>query len=63
MLCHFIECSFSGIALSTLLKHNYFEEVGGFGARVYRNNELSNVLREDHPESVKDAVGFMCGFL
>ncbi|KAG6847786.1 hypothetical protein H0H93_006002 [Arthromyces matolae] len=51
---------FLSIALSCLSKHNYFEEVGGFGSQVYRNNELSDLLREDHPQSLKDAVGFVC---
>ncbi|KAG6907938.1 hypothetical protein DXG01_006796 [Tephrocybe rancida] len=51
---------FLSIALSCLSKHNYFEEVGGFGAQVYKNNSLSEILREDHPESLKDAVGFVC---
>ena len=45
--------------MSCLSKHNYFDEVGGFGTRLYRNNHLSEILREGHPESVKDAVGFM----
>jgi hypothetical protein len=45
--------------MSCLSKHNYFDEIGGFGTRLYRNNHLSEILREDHPESVKDAVGFM----
>ncbi|KAG6856819.1 hypothetical protein H0H87_000291 [Tephrocybe sp. NHM501043] len=54
------DARFLSIALSCLSKHSYFEEVGGFGTQVYKNNELSNILREDHPESVKDAVGFIC---
>lgn len=45
--------------MSCLAKHNYFEEVGGFGTQVYKNNYNSDILREGHPESVKDAVGFM----
>ncbi|GLB43619.1 putative O-methyltransferase [Lyophyllum shimeji] len=51
---------FLSIAMSCLTRHNYFEEAGGFGTQVYRNNKLSDILREDHPESVKDAVGFIC---
>lgn len=47
------------IAMSCLTKHNYFEEVGGFGSQVYKNNDLSKLLKEGHPESLKDAVGFM----
>ncbi|KAG6811266.1 hypothetical protein H0H92_008259 [Tricholoma furcatifolium] len=53
---------FLSIALSSLSKHDYFEEVGGFGSKVYRNNELSEILREDHPESVKDASSCDEGF-
>jgi hypothetical protein len=45
--------------MSCLVKHNYFEEVGGFGTQVYKNNHQSEILQEDHPESVKDAVGFV----
>lgn len=45
--------------MSCLAKHNYFEEVGGFGTQVYKNNYNSDILREGYPESVKDAVGFM----
>ncbi|KAG5636306.1 hypothetical protein H0H81_008477 [Sphagnurus paluster] len=51
---------FLSIAMSCLTKHNYFEEVGGFGTQVYKNNHLSEVLKESHPESLKDAVGFVC---
>jgi hypothetical protein len=45
--------------MSCLAKHAFFEEVGGFGAQVYKNNHHSEILREGHPESVKDAVGFV----
>ncbi|KAF9469574.1 S-adenosyl-L-methionine-dependent methyltransferase [Collybia nuda] len=51
---------FLAIAMSCLAKHDYFEETGGFGSQVYKNNYNSEVLRENHPESVKDAVGFVC---
>jgi hypothetical protein len=47
--------------MSCLSRHDYFEEVGGFGTRLYRNNHLSEILKDDHPESVKDAVGLMYG--
>lgn len=45
--------------MGSLSRHGYFEEVGGFGAQVYRNNDFSDVLKAEHPESLKDAVGFM----
>ncbi|RDB19401.1 O-methyltransferase SfmM3 [Hypsizygus marmoreus] len=54
------DAQFLSIAMSCLSKHGYFEEVGGFGTKIYRNNALSEILREGHPESVKDAVGFVC---
>lgn len=43
--------------MSCLLGRGYFEEVHGYGSRIYRNNALSAVLREDHPTSLKSAVG------
>jgi len=48
------------MAMSCLLKHGYFHEIGGFGAEVYANNDMSNVLRKEHPEIVKNTVGFWC---
>ncbi|KAF8079201.1 S-adenosyl-L-methionine-dependent methyltransferase [Lyophyllum atratum] len=51
---------FLSTAMSCLTKHRYFEEVGGFGTDVYRNNDSSDILREGHSDSVKDAVGLIC---
>ncbi|EPQ59774.1 S-adenosyl-L-methionine-dependent methyltransferase [Gloeophyllum trabeum ATCC 11539] len=45
--------------MSCLLGCGYFEEVGGFGAREYRNNAFSDILKRDHPSSMADAVGFV----
>lgn len=42
--------------MSCVVGLGYFTEVGGFGSRVYTNNELSAVLREDHPQTMKQAV-------
>ncbi|KAF8516483.1 hypothetical protein JB92DRAFT_2910214 [Gautieria morchelliformis] len=50
---------FLGVTMSCVLGRGYFEEVGCFGSRVYKNNELSQILRETHPKSVKAAVGFI----
>ncbi|KAF8516485.1 S-adenosyl-L-methionine-dependent methyltransferase [Gautieria morchelliformis] len=47
------------VTMSCVLGRGYFEEVGCFGSRVYKNNELSQILRETHPTSVKAAVGFI----
>ncbi|KZT20604.1 S-adenosyl-L-methionine-dependent methyltransferase [Neolentinus lepideus HHB14362 ss-1] len=48
-----------GVAMSCLLGHGYFEEIGEFGSRMYRNNSFSNILRESHQTTMKDAVGFI----
>ena len=45
--------------MSCLLGRGFFEEVGRFGSRVYKNNDLSEVLRAKHPKTLKSAVGFM----
>lgn len=42
--------------MNCLLGRGYFEEVN---SEVYRNNDLSNILREGHSLSLKSAVGFM----
>lgn len=49
-----------GIVMSCLLGRGYFEEVGYFGSRVYKNNEVSQVLREIHPSTLKSAIGLRC---
>ncbi|KAI0823437.1 S-adenosyl-L-methionine-dependent methyltransferase [Trametes gibbosa] len=48
------------IAMKCLVSHGYFEEVGGFNARIFKNNAMSNVLRAGHPQSLKAAIGFIC---
>ncbi|XP_006459129.1 hypothetical protein AGABI2DRAFT_134649 [Agaricus bisporus var. bisporus H97] len=49
------------VALSCITKHGYFDEVDtGSGSLAYRNNVFSNVLKADHPTSLRDAIGFMC---
>lgn len=45
--------------MSCVIGRGYFEEVGHFGSHVYKNNELSEVLRENHPETLKSALGLM----
>lgn len=45
--------------MSCVLGRGYFIEVGGFGTKVYKNNELSKVLGENHPASLKSAIGLM----
>lgn len=45
--------------MSCVVGLGYFDEIGGFGSRVYRNNELSNVLRADDPATMKCAVGLI----
>ena len=45
--------------MSLLVAHGYFDEVGGFGSRLYRNNAMSNVLRSDDSNTLKDAIGLV----
>ncbi|TCD62094.1 hypothetical protein EIP91_007494 [Steccherinum ochraceum] len=54
-----VQPRFLSIALSCLLPRGYFEEVGGFGSQVYRNNTLSRILRAEDPQTLKDAIGFV----
>ncbi len=51
----------SEVAMSCLIKHGYFDEAieGASSSLAYRNNEMSNILKGSHPNSLKDAVGFM----
>ena len=49
----------AGVAMSCVIGRGYFEELGRFGSRVYKNNELSQVLREDNPYNLKSAIGLM----
>ncbi|KAJ7094326.1 S-adenosyl-L-methionine-dependent methyltransferase [Mycena epipterygia] len=51
-----VEIQFLGVVMNCMSGRGYFEEDSG----VYRNNTLSAVLREDHPSSMKSAVGFVC---
>jgi hypothetical protein len=53
----------TGTALDCLTKHNYFEEVGGFGTRQYKNNDFSEILKAEHPETLKDAIELMLELL
>jgi hypothetical protein len=45
--------------MSCVIGRGFFEEVGGFGSYIYKNNELSQILREGHPNTLKSAIGFM----
>jgi len=52
----------TGVALSSLIYHGYFIEVGNFGSQVYANNEFSKILLTEDTnakggKSMKDAVG------
>ena len=49
-----------GAAMNCMLMHGYFEEVEDFSdSRAFKNNAMSDVLRENHPQSLKAAIGFM----
>jgi len=49
----------AGVAMSCVIGRGYFEEVGRFGSHIYKNNELSQILRESHPSTLKSTIGFM----
>ncbi|CDO74764.1 hypothetical protein BN946_scf185001.g12 [Trametes cinnabarina] len=50
-----------GAAMNCMHMHGYFEEVQGSGnSRAFRNNAMSDVLRETHPQSLRAAIGFIC---
>ncbi|EIN08722.1 S-adenosyl-L-methionine-dependent methyltransferase [Punctularia strigosozonata HHB-11173 SS5] len=51
-----VDTQFLGVVMSCMLGRGYFEEVE---TNVYRNNELSAVLRDDHPDCMKSAIGFV----
>lgn len=45
--------------MNCVIGRGYFKEVGRFSSHVYKNTELSQVLRENNPSSLKSAIGFM----
>ncbi|KAJ7210105.1 S-adenosyl-L-methionine-dependent methyltransferase [Mycena pura] len=51
-----VDTQFISVVMNCMSGRGYFEEDSG----RYRNNALSAVLREDHPSSMKSAVGFVC---
>ncbi|EKM48202.1 uncharacterized protein PHACADRAFT_214909 [Phanerochaete carnosa HHB-10118-sp] len=50
---------YAGTTISCLVAHGYFE-VDGFGSRVYRNNDMFNILRSHDSNTLCDAIGFIC---
>lgn len=55
-----VEARVLGVVMNCVLGLGYFSEEGKPGASVYKNNALSDVLRDAHPTSMKSAVGFIC---
>ncbi|KAJ7186459.1 S-adenosyl-L-methionine-dependent methyltransferase, partial [Mycena filopes] len=51
-----VDTQFLGVVMNCMSGLGYFDETAG----RYRNNALSAVLREDHPNSMKSAIGFVC---
>ncbi|KAJ3514442.1 hypothetical protein NLJ89_g2378 [Agrocybe chaxingu] len=47
-------------ALTCLASKGIFEEVDGFGCKIFKNNENSRVLSGSHPDAVDGAIGFIC---
>lgn len=54
-----VDSQYLGVAMSCVLGRGYFEEVGRFGSRVYKNNSMSEILREGDPSTLKSAIGLM----
>ncbi|KAH9852108.1 S-adenosyl-L-methionine-dependent methyltransferase [Lenzites betulinus] len=61
-ICEEVKVNFRymDIAMKCLLSHGYFEEVGGFDSKLFKNNAMSDVLRAGHPQTLKAAIGFIC---
>ncbi|KAF9445422.1 S-adenosyl-L-methionine-dependent methyltransferase [Macrolepiota fuliginosa MF-IS2] len=56
-----VKAKYLKVAMSCVTKHGYFDEVDATsGLPAYRNNDLSSILKEGHPTSLKEAVCFMC---
>ncbi|KAF9446748.1 S-adenosyl-L-methionine-dependent methyltransferase [Macrolepiota fuliginosa MF-IS2] len=56
-----VKVKYLKVAMSCVTKHGYFDEIDATSSSpAYRNNELSGVLKENHPTSLKEAVCFMC---
>ncbi|KAJ6566042.1 S-adenosyl-L-methionine-dependent methyltransferase [Mycena capillaripes] len=51
-----VDTQFLGVVMNCMSGRGYFEE----GSGHYCNNTLSAILRENHPSSMKSAVGFVC---
>ncbi|EJD39075.1 S-adenosyl-L-methionine-dependent methyltransferase [Auricularia subglabra TFB-10046 SS5] len=51
------DARFLGVVMSCMLGRGYFVQES---PNVYKNNALSEVLREAHPSSLKGAIGFVC---
>lgn len=56
-----VDPHYLGVTMSCLMGRGYFEEVGGFGSHIYRNNALSEILRKDGISGLKSGIGFLFG--
>ncbi|KAI0659135.1 S-adenosyl-L-methionine-dependent methyltransferase [Cubamyces menziesii] len=55
-----VDVRYIGAAMNCLLRHGYFEEVQGFDYQAFKNNMMSSVLRENNPDNLREAIGFIC---
>ncbi|KAJ2974320.1 hypothetical protein NUW54_g11911 [Trametes sanguinea] len=56
-----VNARYLSAAMNCMLMHGYFEEVkDSSDSRAFKNNAMSDVLRENHPQSLKAAIGFIC---
>ncbi|KAL7284225.1 hypothetical protein ACG7TL_001507 [Trametes sanguinea] len=56
-----VNARYLSAAINCMLMHGYFEEVkDSSDSRAFKNNAQSDVLRENHPQSLKAAIGFIC---
>jgi hypothetical protein len=53
-----VDPQYLGVTMSCLLGRGYFEEVGRFGSHIYKNNTLSDILRDDSVSGLKSAIMF-----
>lgn len=54
-----VKKQFLGAALIAINGRGYFEEVGSVGSEIWKNNELSNVLKKSNAQGLYNAIGFI----
>ena len=49
----------TGVVMTCVIGLGYFQELGQFNSHVYKNNELSQMLRETHPSNLGKLIGLL----